>query len=529
MHDIEYRILSTFKKDPSHLFSTKEIVKEVFSEDYPAILELLSSPDRPAVNDAKQRMGMLHRRVLYHLNKLVTDSILRLAKIEEHGEKCFELALDPGEYVIEKRQRKIVISKPDVPPLAIEAHEQRKIVARYDIDTWISRLNAIMIDPRAVDELSTLYNAVSRLFGYVNDVIHIAHFEHVLERNPVEDVGSFLRRLDIDSKDYNKTISIGIDLSGKTEAALFISFIEHFATINAENTQIIWQVSSKEFSKHKRLFEAVAKVFSEHTIKIQIHNTDLHAQPIIVGRAGVHTFDKENWQTYEGAEQLPFAVTCTQSTLIIDVHRFFTQHTSASEFRELVMKCAKSLLIANTIQRRNANHYFRGLHSLDHSLTHDLYRHSRNIIRLWNYDLDAPNMQHFLDILRSCRSELDEFCHTEEGIYKSCGIPIRFRIAFSSKFSKLDPDQYSFRAYKKSSIHSGKDFLEEPNKTFIERREELVKIFEGADRVRFFRSKDLNAAEVVRELAMIIGNYSLPFFCFDFATRKGNLKITQFI
>jgi len=44
--------------------------------------------------EAKRKKFQLHRKLLYYLNKLIDEKILRISRIQEKGEKTFALAIE---------------------------------------------------------------------------------------------------------------------------------------------------------------------------------------------------------------------------------------------------------------------------------------------------------------------------------------------------------------------------------------------------------------------------------------------------
>ncbi|MFH1072687.1 MAG: hypothetical protein V1743_04630 [Nanoarchaeota archaeon] len=531
MHDLEYKILTIFKKDPEKEFSTTEIVKEVFEKEYGEIKEALMSgiTDIESKKAAHQKKGELHRKILYHLNKLVTDEILKISKTEAKGEKHFMLALSPGEYVIEKHQRKILISKPEIPSIPIDAYEEKKIIKKFDKESWVSRFNALLIQPHQHRDLAYISNLISKVFSYVNDAIGIYGFEQFIEKNTPESIQNFIHKLSIDCQDYNKEVSIIIELNQVKDQFKIIEFLETYAQLNPDKIHIIFSLDSQELQKSRKIIETAVRLFASQKRKVNIANRQLHSSPYIIGKAGTYTFNDAEWELLRKENIREEMMVCGQISLLIDVFRFYKHYSSAQEFRNMIMKAAKTLLVSNRIQRTNASHYFLELNRIVEPYASAFYFLSQNTIRFWNYDLERPEQQHFIELLESCKEEVEKFCRTEETIYKSCGIPIRFRIHFSSKFSRYDQEMFSQMTYIKSTIRKTKDLEKETITRFIEEREKLFKVFGGCDRMRFFRTGEYRMADIIHEFSHILNNHELAFFCYDFSDRRGDLSLHQFI
>jgi len=45
------------------------------------------------------------------------------------------------------------------------------------------------------------------------------------------------------------------------------------------------------------------------------------------------------------------------------------------------------------------------------------------------------NQNYVIELIKSTKEEIDNFCVSEETIYKSCGMPTRFKVAFSCLFN----------------------------------------------------------------------------------------------
>jgi hypothetical protein len=128
MHTIEQRILNKFKKEPLREISTTEIVREACPEEYSRIIEGLHSElsDKKNFLLAKRKKGQLHRKILYHLNDLIKNNILKVSSVKGKGEKYFSLAIDEGQLVVEKKNTQVVITKPTISTSMIEDYELLK-------------------------------------------------------------------------------------------------------------------------------------------------------------------------------------------------------------------------------------------------------------------------------------------------------------------------------------------------------------------------------------------------------------------
>ena len=130
MHKIEERVLQLFKENPEREFKTTEIVENVFSQNF---------------SSDKLLKAQHHRKILYHLNKLVNSEIIKVSRIVGKGEKCFSLTIHHGE-ILTKGEKTIIISNAGAPSTPIEGFEESRVILKYEIPTWISKLNSILIN-----------------------------------------------------------------------------------------------------------------------------------------------------------------------------------------------------------------------------------------------------------------------------------------------------------------------------------------------------------------------------------------------
>ncbi|KYK26834.1 hypothetical protein AYK26_04580 [Euryarchaeota archaeon SM23-78] len=531
MHIIEQRILNNFKKEPGREIPTTEIVRAVYPEEYAKIIRGMSDElsDKRLIQQARRKKGQLHRKILYHLGNLVKDDILKVTSIKGKGEKYFSLSIEEGELIIEKKHKKIVISKPSISTTLIEEYEDKGIVHKFDPDNWINKVNCILLESTKHTGLNSFYNLIYTCFSEVNDVLGLNNFEHLIQKSSQENVEEILKKLDIDTKDHERFVSLIINVKNIDDDKKVSDFIKSFAKINPKNVTLVFKTESKELRAHKTLFKTLISELSEAEIKINIHNRKVHNAPIIIGKAGPYTLLEEEWKEYEeNIRGKTMGLVIANTTIAIDVNRFFSQTRDNQEFRSLIQRTAKTLLKVNTTQKKKANEYFKRLDELNKPYTKKFFAYAKNYIRFWNYDWREKQHEHILELLESTIQEIKKFCTTQQTIYRACGIPFNFNIVFSSVFRKYIQN-LSTRRYIKTTIRKFKDYHTPEIIKFIETREKLFKIFEGGDRIRFFRSEEFVPEEVIREFTFLINTYELPLITYDFRERRGETKLTSFM
>ena len=539
MRDTEQAILQVFKTNPSKEFETSELAKEIFTEDYAIIEEKLRSLDKVNVHDAKRRKFRLHRKLLYYLNKLVAENILLISRIKEKGEKTFALALEEGDITLEKGYKKIIISKPNLPSNQIQLYEKQKIMKKYEEDSWINRFNSLLIECSKAGTIDRLSVLIHECFNDINDALALNDFELLLNAGGkddsadahFEDIRKFMGRLIEDSVNLDKTVSIILNPSNADHRALK-EFIGYFASVNPKNINVIFNIDHKELQKLSDTFEYIIAEFSRQKIKLNIKNKEVNSAPFFKGRAGIYNFDEEEWRLYQkSVKGNVFGLGCSQSAIAININKFFEEYKTDKEFRTAIMNAAKVLLLANAIQRRKSNEYFRKINLMNSPYSADFYKFSRNYIRFWNYDWhkDIEENNNLFDLIKSTKELVDNFCYSEETIFKSCGIPIRFKIVFSSAFRNFDPVFMGERDYTKANVKRSEDYYKGEIKEFIMIREKMFEIFDGGDRLRIFRSTDFKTTDIMHELGIVLSSFKIPFFTYDFSELRGTVKLTNYI
>jgi len=531
MHFIEQQILKKFKKEPLREISTTEMVRAVYPEEYVKIIRDINNEmsDKKLAHQAKRKKGKLHRKILYHLNILVQDDILKVNSIKGKGEKYFSLQLEEGELIVEKKHKKIIISKPSISTNLIEEYETKGIINKFDPDSWINKVNCILLESTTRPGLNNFYELVYSCFSEINDVLGLNNFEYHIQNSSQENIHEFLKKIDIDTKDHERFVSLIINVREIKDDKKISEFVKEFAKINPRNVTLVFKTESKELRSHKTLYQSLASEFSEEEVKINIHNRKVHQAPIIVGKAGPYTVSDEEWKDYEdNIRGKTIGLVIANTSIAIDVRRFFKQSLNNKEFRNLILKTAKTLLKVNTTQKKKANEYFKRLNELNKPYTKKFFAYAKNYIRFWNYDWREKKHEHIIELLESTKQEINKFCSTQKTIYRACGIPFNFDIVFSSVFRKYTKN-LSNRRYIKTTIKSFKDYHTPEIVKFIETRQKLFKIFDGGDRTRFFRSEELTPQDIIRELAFLMNTYELPLITYDFRERKGEMKLTSFI
>ncbi len=535
MHQLDKLILDAFKKFEGKELTTSEVVKFAFPDeantfDIDSGDILFIGGEKKVKTSVRYKKSLLHKRLLYHLNKLVKEGFLKLSGIEEFGEKRFSLS--EGYDDSSKNKNTAFIIRNNINPVTpIEGYESKRIIRKLQSAHWINRLDAILLNAERFQDINKLSEILIDLFDEVNDCIAINSFEYILQDKHNGSIGEFIKKVSADCIDYNKNLAFIIDIDNVFDKTAIKEFIKLFAELNNNNMQVIFEVDSESLIKNNNadLFKCLIEEFSSKKIKVNIKNKSICKAPIFFGKAGVYSFDEREWELYkkEFADKTVGA-SCCSSTLVVDVLEFFNNYSTAHEFREFILKANKALLVATVNKIKVASHYFRIINKLNKPYSNEFYSFERNYIRFWNYNFKLLEKGHILlDLFKTLKEKTEEFYLNEETIYKACGIPIRFKVAFSSAFRKSDLTMTQ-RTYKKTTIH-GISYFDSPEIiSYLRIRERLLRVFGGFDRIRFFRSSNLTSKDVINEFNYILQNFHLPLITYDFARIKGNTKLTSF-
>lgn len=544
MNKTEQKIIQSLTTRKDADVSTTTLVKEVFPEAYQEITTLINNPQRDfeLIKIAKRNKARLHRKLLYHLNKLTEEEYIKITRIQGKGEKFF--GLNTSKNIQNKKSQdiqRVVESMSSIneqlPLLSgIEEYEDDKIVKRFDPQNWLSKINSFLLETEKIQNIKKLYETINELYPVYNDVVGVLNFQELVETNTIEELTNFLKKTNIDTKDYNKYINLIFDLTKTKNYVKLSDFFNVFSEVNPEKIFIIFQTTSKTLSNQNRLINSVIKNFSEKKIRVNIQNLDLHKAPYMIGRAGAYTFEEQEWNEYNThIKGKTIGVCCSETSIYIDIYRTFKDKVNYTAFRELIMKTSKALLLATATQRKKSDLIFKPLNKLNGGYQNKFFSISYNYIRLWNYDLLFSQEQDentgfviFNDLLISAVDEIEEFCKSEETIFRSCGIPIRYKVVLSSAFRRFDKDFLSPRIYKKVLIKKLSDYHTEPIIRDIRRRESLYKVFKGGDRVRFFRDAKSLPEEIISEFHYLLTNHYLPLFTYDFRSLKGEITLDNF-
>jgi hypothetical protein len=301
-----------------------------------------------------------------------------------------------------------------------------------------------------------------------------------------------------------------------------------------ENINFVYNTTPKFFSENNTFFKKLISTYVGCGKYFYIKNDMLHKQPYFIGKVGPYTFGEEEWDIYNAELKGNIdGLVCGQTTMLVDVEKFMEDKKHPEEeLTEFLEKIMHSLLTSNSLQRRKTEEYFENIIKLNKSPAKNYFSFSKNYIRFWNYgwkkeDIDQEKM---IKMFKKAKKIANKFSLAEETIYKSCGMPTRFRIAFSCCNAEYAENILSKGDYTKFFVDSIKDFYVEKTKEIIQSKEMLFDCFDGGDVITLHRVSNFNPENIIREMLFIFNSYNLPFFRYKFEKNKeGDLKLDSFI
>jgi len=522
MDETRQKIIEIFKKRGGEI-STAEILSYV----YPELKTIQSKEDK----DSKRKLAQIHRKLLYHINEFVNSGILRFSKFGEKGLKFFTLAIAPGEEITEinpRYKKRIVISAPSLPSMPIESYEHQGIIIKYEPSTWIDKLNSVVVMSEKIASLKELENIFDSSISVINDCLCFNNFDFLIDKLTKNEIIDFIQNAEEECKDYGKKTSLILNLS-KLKIEKFKDILEKITEAEITNVIFIYNFDSEELQEHFALFKEIISTHIRKKRTIYLKNRRICKAPYFLGTAGPYCMMEKEWLERE-AEEYKF-VACSQCSLIVDVEKFYSLYgLDTIKFSDLMINVSKSFLSANALKRRKSQDYFKNVINLDKKNEKEFLEFSRNYIRFWNFGLMQPDIDPklVLNMVSEARKKVNSFSVAEETIYKSCGMPTRFKIAISCAFKESN-EKLSPAKYKRLEITNLDDLYRPKIKKEISDRESITSMFDGGNDVTFHRSGSFTPEDISREISVIMNAYNIPMFSFNFGNIKGDMKLSSYL
>ncbi len=528
MHPVDANILEAFQRDPSRSFSTTELVREVFPKDYAELRDRITSADRKTQRKGYNTKATLHRNLLYHINKLVQQGLLEVGGVRGKGEKLFKLSMQEGELVVQDKGRRIVITKQTSMTTPVDGYEKRGIVRKYEPSTWLNKHDAIMLEGLSFDTPDALLQRLQQVLPVVSDAIAINRMEHVMGKASPEEREALLKRLAHDAHDYDVALSLLFHVQAVEDDESILEPLRQVLGEMPGHLNFIFHTTPRLLTRKEGFFRELYRLFHDERRKLTLKNSSIAPLPIFFGRAGPYSFTPEDWEHYK--ERLRGTVDgCVvgQTSLAVDIEKYLGAGGTITGLRELAERAANAFFEAEEQRRKHfGERPVLPLPSLD--AAKEFHKVGRDYLRFWN-DWEEADKYPLLELLQSVKDRLAEFSSMQETIYKSCGLPIRFRIGLSTSFARFDQDFFSERRYRQTAVSNVKQLQTTEMKRYLEIRERLYQLFDGADRLRFFIARGVSVEETARIVRYLLSAYSLPSVTLDFRGKSGEMKLTTFM
>lgn len=533
MQETEFAVLELFRTNPKTEFSTSEIV-ELITPGYDRIKTELLDTDLERVASGKSRKAELHRLTLYYLNKLVRKGLLTIKTVGRNKERVFACLQDPQELSPAYRALAGLQHHTITPALGIEGFEDKGIVARYEPSTWVERVNSILLESTFFKNLKDLSSAINNTLQCVNDVVGVNNFETIIQALEPQVVVAALKALNKIAESHARHLTFIIDLTNVQKDEILLKVVKGALDSKLKHITFVFDCEVKEFQDHRQLFKDLVKLYSLAGESLFIKNQSIYNAPYIVGRAGPYTFAEREWKNYktEFLGKMPGLV-CSNAAFLVDMQRLLENGVEhhAGGVIELMGRIAKSFLLTNAEQYERSEHFLQGLTKYSPSNVQNFFMFSRNFVRFWNYGWKTPayDQKFVISYLGESKRAVDEYCISEETIYKSCGMPTRFRIAYSCTDQPVVSKIFSKAVYERIVVKNPTDFFsDEKINNIISTKEEIFTHFDGGDRITFDRPVPRKPEDAVTEISYILNSFRLPFFRYHFINQI-NTPLTQFI
>lgn len=470
-------ILDTFRRRPGGTFSTSELIREIYPGSF---------------TDSRIKY---HRRILYHLNKLVRERVLVVADIKGKGEKVFKLGFAHGEVVIQHRNRHIVIANPPQFVTSIEREEHEGLAKRFKPESWMTKNNAIMIECEAFSSIPQLQQRLLKILPFVSDVIALNRFD-TLQGN----LQGFVEWLSAAAEDFGLHISLLLNVERVTDWDVLAKAL----ILRNSSITTVLSVTPKALMAHERGILQLLQAHIDSRLPISIKNHSLYPAPLFAGTAGVYTFTPDDYEHFCQYTR-GTADGCVVGQMSIDIDLRKCVEESIPKARDTIIRCLHSFFDIEEQRRSRFKEYFHLLSLPTARATKEFLKTGRNYIRV-----RVPDDALAMELMESIKQSTATFCHNQEIIFKSCGMPIRFRVGFTS--------------ISENSVNI--DTLDE-RRDWLRQQETLSRIHEGAHQLKF--TAEGTVEELLRSIRYVLNTTEFSLLALHFPCMQKNMKLTNFL
>ncbi len=530
MHKTQEKILKCFVQNHNSPLSTSELLELVYEQE---LTQGLANTSQYSLLDAqkfeKQLRAKLHRKLLHHLNTLITAEVLRVHSISNKGQKLFVPLVSHNQELIFGDKEKIVLTAQDNPHTPLESNKLKDFAHLYREKSWIQKCNAILIESVKISEIFELEKLISETIHSVNDVVGVNDFETLIEKSTKVEMLRFLEFASRQAQLTDKTICIVLDFTNITDDECIMEWILSFAKIANTALTLVIDTTHREIILHKRLFEFIVHVHCQYNLKLNFKNDDIHKSPYLIGKAGPYTLPESEWRKYAyDLEKSSAVIAFTQSTVILDFAALFERKIYAKDINLLCRDIAKSLFIANTMQRKNILSVLKSS-SQDIIQKRSFLSQSHSLIRLKNFlkIFEHKDESGYVAVVEDLITAVREYAQLQEHVYLTCGMPLRFDVQVSQSYRRADEQVSLSEDFSQIRVSSSQELFNEDNKRIFENIERLqTKLLAFETRIERYNIHSIK--EIIGEILLLSSTYSLPFICYKFEKRPQEKMLSEY-
>jgi len=501
-------IIRALEREPRKEFSTTQLVQALYPEQLKAIRARQEYGTKDQRRKAQVAKSALHRKALYHIGRLVTAGVLRIVRLDAHGEKIYSVT--PSVRAVETTQGTTTFEHRTLNTGAIvdDLHEKRAFL--YGEHSVLTRYNAVYIDAARLDGLGQVLRMTELAVRLTDDVVAIGNMHAHRAATGTDAVHDFISAVAVLTLDEGRRCVLLLETRGHDP----LPFVKALAALTPRRVSAVLVVDGTSLKETKTL--TALALLKERFEKVTIQYAPSKSEPLFPGRAGTHGFSAEHYKRFTEHESIPLTVV-TAASACIDCERLANEQPHV--VRESLARVATSLFSIAAQQRLVGTG--AGILQAIHPEPAALVRDATIMLRLWNYDWEALS-----PVITSARESLLEDNRRHASVYRACGIAVHPRLELSSAFPKFHPE-LSGRAYRKWTVQSAQDLFTESFVKYRDARLAISATFDAIDRLRVFRSGQPTSAEIASELG-ILGASGFALITYDFKPLVGVRRLTEF-
>ncbi len=502
-----HELLRRFQQESGREYSTSDLVETLYPQQWRAIRQNQAFGDSRAQRVAQIEKTKLHRKALYHIGQLVAQGLLTVVRLDSHGEKCYQVALQyatvnsaVGAVTIEQKALNLPMITGDLENGTSFLFEQHSALSRFE---------ACYLHGARLDGIGQLLHYAEHALRATSDMLAIGGLTRMLARYRAEDLREFVHALAMQTLDEGRSIVFILDVAYAGDRALALTLSE----TQPARIQAILNCSAS--SLRDPAAQQVLEAFRLRLGKLTVSSTLPNNPPVFFGRAGPYCVPKESWKLVCDG-QVP-SVVVSRASITLDLSSMKSAH--ANDVVALVNRSTKALF-SMAAQQRLAGTGMTALENItpNSALT---IQNSALIVRVWNYDWESPP-----SFLAQIGPTLAAGVAAHSHVYRACGMPLRPSIACSTAFAKYHAS-LSGRNYRKWTIGSDQDLHRPEFALYREARARITRELGGIDRVRIFRTGSPTSSQVAAEL-MWLTAAGFPLVTYEFKAISGVRTLKEF-